>query len=325
MGLPRPPLAHPVCLSLPPHLPPILTDQIHALLFERLLVPQLLVASRPFFAAAGAGQTSAVVLDIGARGEGSEVSVVHESQVVETATMRMDVDEGDLDDWLALVLLEEDEELAELLKPAEEGPALGTAELYEAMMELVQAIKAVEGAIGFESPLVSATTTRVKMITDDDGGFDVAKALVDGAVDKIVKKAKPSQADNDSKSIEIAHPLNPSAPPLRIGPARHRWLEPLFMPALLARLAPGASAAAARLGLTDFAERRVVHNGVHEVIGAVVGQVEDVEVRRAVWESVVIISTGKVASNKRKPPIPPSVRFVLHTGHVRRFLPGCQH
>jgi len=301
MGLPRPPLAHPVSLSLPPHLPPALTDQIHALLFERLLVPQLLVASRPFFAAAGAGVTSAVVLDIGARGEGSEVSVVYDSQVVETATLKLDVDEGDLDDWLALVLLEEDPSLPELLKPTEEGAPLSSAELYDALSQLVQAIKAIEGAIGFESSVVKQTTSRVKMITDDDDGFDVAKALVEGGVDRIVKKGKPTAADEDkSTSIEVSHPLNPSAPPIKVGPGRHRWLEPLFLPALLAELAPSASPAAGQLGLGHFSGRAVVHTGVHEVIGAVVCQVEDIEQRRGVWESVVIISTGKVASNKRE-------------------------
>lgn len=306
MGLPRPPLAHPVLLSLPPHLPPLLVDQMHSLLFERLLVPQLLVGSRPFFAAAGAGVLSGVVLDLGARGEGSEISVVHESQVVEDATMRVGVDEGDCDDWLSFCLLEENPGLHAELRKAEDGPELSPTELAAALNTVVQNLKALEGAIGFQSALLGGAggvgAGVAKGAADESGEFDVAKALVDGSVDKVLnKKAKPTNhktSEEEGDTVEVPHPLNPSAAPLKIGKARHRWLEPLFVPELLAKLRPSQGPTAALLGLERYEGRETQWTGLHEALGVVVGRVGDAEMRRAVWEAVVVISTGKVANNK---------------------------
>ncbi|ORY69162.1 hypothetical protein BCR35DRAFT_308189 [Leucosporidium creatinivorum] len=294
LPLPRPPLAHPCLLSLPPHLPPVLVDQFHALLFERLLVPQLLVATRPFFAAAAAGVLSAVILDIGNRNEGSEISVVHENQVVEGATMRLPLDEGVLDDWTALKLLEEDPDLPRKISPEQE---LGPGQLAGALRSVVASLKAGD-VIGFASPAFAATKEEAAA---EDGELDIAKALVEGKVKDIVSKKKGKKgADGEDEGdfVEVPHPLNTAAEALRIGPARHRYLEPLFLPHLLAGLAPSASPAAALLGLGEYEGREVLHAGVQEMIGTVVEQVDDLEERRAVWEAVVIMSAGKVANNK---------------------------
>ncbi|KAL8281512.1 hypothetical protein RQP46_006196 [Phenoliferia psychrophenolica] len=221
LALPRPPLAHPVLLSLPPHLPLTLIDTFHSLLFERLLVPQLLVSSRPFFAAAATGVVSAVVLDIGARGEGTEVSL--------------------------------------------------------------------------------------------DGELDVAQALADGNVAKLVNKKSHKKGGGDAKKanpkgggaeedegdyVEIAHPTDPELEPLRIGPVRHRYLEPLFLPQVLDGLRPSTNEAAKRLGMERYEERPIQYAGVQEVVGLVVSLMDDVEQRRLVWESVVIASSGKIAGIK---------------------------
>lgn len=297
LPLPRPPLAHPCLLSLPPHLPPVLVDQFHALLFERLLVPQLLVGTRPFFAAAAAGVLSAVILDIGNRNEGSEISVVHENQVVEGATMRLPLDEGVLDDWAALKLLEEDPELPRKISPTQE---LGPGQLATALRTMVASLKAGD-VIGFASPAFEGH--RDEAAAGDDGELDIAKALVEGKVDKIVgrkkgKKGAEGETEEDGDFVTVPHPFNTAAEALRIGPARHRYLEPLFLPHLVAGLAPSASPAAALLGLQEYEGREVIHAGVQEMIGAVVQQVDDPEERRAIWEAVVIMSAGKVANNK---------------------------
>lgn len=301
LAIPRPPLAHPVLLSLPPHLPPLLVDQFHALLFERLLVPQLLVSSRPFFAAASAGVLSSVVLDIGARGEGSEVSVVHESQLVESATMRVGVDEGCLDDWVALQMIKEDPGLVVKIG---QGAELGKEHLVAALRTMIASLKAGD-TIAFSSPLMTLPLVPVRVVgEDDEGNFDVAKVLVEGKVDKIVgrkdkkgKKAAASGEDEDEGDfVEVPHPLDAEAEAIRVGPARHRYLEPLFFPSILAELAPSASPEAAVLGLEEYEGREVVHFGVQEVMGIVVEQVEDVEVRKFVWDGVVIVSSGKVAN-----------------------------
>ncbi|KAM0755188.1 hypothetical protein T439DRAFT_322245 [Meredithblackwellia eburnea MCA 4105] len=310
--LPRPPLAHPVCLSLPPHLSPILVDQFHALLFEKLLVPQLLVASRPFFAAAGSGVTAGVVLDIGYRGEGSEVSVVVENQVVEEATTRVrGIDEGVCDDWLAWVLWKEDAGLRSKLTAAGAVEGVG-----ETMREIVRSLK-VGDHIGFESSLLNLKDSKAGgvLTTDENGEFDVAQALVEGKVDKIVsgKGGKGGESEQEEGDfVTVPNPLDPNGDGLKVGPSRHRYLEPLFMPQILEDLGRGEEAEL--LGLKSAYEwKEKEWNGIQEYVGLVVGQVEDAEVRRTVWENVVIVSSGKIAGIKALGPalIPLLSPFVI--------------
>lgn len=309
--LPRPPLAHPVLLSLPPHLPPVVMDQFHALLFERILVPQLMIGSRPFFAAAASGVVSGIVLDIGARGEGSEVSVVHESQVVEGATMRLPLDEGHLDDWLSYQLLVEDPTLVETLSAG--------VSLRAGLSMLVQSLKEQEDAIGFSSPFLAATAASKRIVSPsdaaDEGDFDVAKLVADGKVDKIVgKKDKKKQAEGeeDGDYVEVTHPFDVEAEPIRIGLARHRYLEPLFLPHILADLAPSSNPTAQLLGLTEYEGGPQLFSGVQDAMGIVAGQVEDLEARRALWDGVVIVSSGCVAGIRGQSFVPlPLAHLIL--------------
>lgn len=294
--LPRPPLAHPVALSLPPHLPPLLVDTFHSLLFERLLIPQLLVASRPFFAAAAAGVVNAVVLDIGARGEGSEVSVVNESQIYDSATARFNLDEGNLDDWVSLQLLLENPSLPQSLSPETE---LSQEELLLALRMIIASLK--EGdVIGFSNSL-AGSGVRAEEPMEDDGNFDVAKVIVEGRVDKIIgkkdKKGKEKREEEEEEGdfVDVPHPLNSDLEPLKIGPSRHRYLEPLFTPSILSELAPSSSSTAKLLGLSEYEGREISYSGVAEIIGIAVEQAVDPEVRRAAYEAVMIISTGKIA------------------------------
>lgn len=287
-------------------------DQLHLLFFERLLVPQLLIATRPFLAAAAAGVTAAVILDIGARGEGSEVSTVYDSQPVESATARIDgIDEGVLDDWLAYLLLEEDPSLEEkLLIGASEEDSVDGAKLGEALRALVGTLKSKD-TIGFKSPLFATTSSG--MIPEDDdtveGVLDVAKVLVEGKVDKLVKKGV-NDGEEGGDFVSIPSPLlapvaidltdeEPEIPPsIQIGAIRHRYLEPLFLPGLLDKLSPAASPTAARLGWTEYATKRIDKSGVQEIIGVVVEQLDTMEEQRAVWEAVVIVSSGRVSANR---------------------------
>ncbi|KAM0786635.1 hypothetical protein ACM66B_002087 [Microbotryomycetes sp. NB124-2] len=303
LSLPRPPLAHPCLVSVPPHLPVRLMDELHSFFFERMLVPQLLIEGRPFFAAAASGVTSGVVLDVGARGEGTEVSVVVDNQTVEGATMRTAaIDEGTLDDYCALRILEADPTLpTKLAGDAELAP--GT--LAWALRTIVHSLKEKD-AINFSSPLFSgqATVARGDGAVNEDGELDVAKVLVEGKLDKIVgrKKGKDDQAAKDAAAdadtAEVPNPLNASAEPIRIGPARHRHLEPLFEPRVLTALAPSSSPTAQLLALSEYEGRETLHTGVQEMIGTVLGQVGKLDDRAAALESLVVVSTGKVANNK---------------------------
>lgn len=280
-------------LSLPPHLPPVLVDTFHALLFERLLVPSLLVATRPFLAAAAAGVLSAVIVDLGARGEGSEVSIVHESSVVEATSLRMAIDEGTCDDWAMVRLLDEDADLplklAEAGQPALEGPALVAA--LAALLDRLKADDAmrVGAAVGLAP----------------EEELDIAQVMVDGKADKLTKrKGKDKKTEADGDFVEVPDPHDPDAEPIRVGPARHRYLEPLFAPQVLEGLRPSRSEIAARLGMERYETREVEWAGVQEVVGVVVGMLGDADVRRQVWEAVVVVSSGKIAGIKG--PYPPT-------------------
>lgn len=296
LNLPRPPLAHPYLVSIPAHLPTVLLDQLHALFFEQLLVPQLLIATRPFFAAAAAGVANCLVLDIGQRGEGSEISAVYESQVIESAVMRFDIDEGTLDDYCALKLLEEDPDLPSKLSPSYE---LSPVQLCAWLRTIVGSLKTSD-AIGVSMALTS--NSAAALASADDGDFDIAKVIVEGKMDKVIAKKKSGKKgekggeDDEDAYVELPHPIDVNAEPLRIGPARHRYLEPLFTPQLLRELAPSSSEAAKRLDLQVYENRPVEYSGVQEMIGATADLVPILAERRAVWEAVVMISSSKVAN-----------------------------
>ncbi|GAA5852346.1 hypothetical protein JCM8547_006749 [Rhodosporidiobolus lusitaniae] len=336
LALSRPPLANNTVLCVPPSLPPLLLDRLHALLFERLLVPQLLLSTRPFFAAAAAGVLSAVVLDIGYRGEGSEVSAVHENAVLEASGgLRLPfVDEGVCDDYLALRLLEADPKGVVDQLEAAKGSPLGPGELIYALRAVVGELK-TRDLIAFESPLLAelrggALGAGESRAEGDEAEFDVAKVIVEGKVNDLVKKSKGKggkQEDegDEGEFVTVANPFAPppappsldltleAAPPaphstLRIGPTRHRYLEPLFFPSLISLLAPSnsSSPAAAQLGMTEYERfapgtsgaREADVGGVHEAVGVVIARTEDQDVRSAVSENVVVVSSGRVASIK---------------------------
>jgi len=348
LQLQRPPLAHPVVLSLPSSCPPSTVDALHRLLFERLLLPQLLVGTRPFFASGAAGALSCVVLDLGYRGEGSEISVVHDNQELPGPSgLRLPhLDEGVCDDYCALKLLEAHPDIPQQLVAAAGRPAgavLAPGELAHALRRIVGELK-VRDLIGLESPLVAGLGASASVgavggagadgLEGEDGSFDVAKAIVEGKVNDIVKggnkgkgKEGANGSDADGDFVVVANPFAPAQPAaapalagpngetdltapaapapgttLRLGPARHRYLEPLFRPSLVAQLAPSASSAAQQLGLAEYERfaRRAdgVDASVAEAIGVALSAVEDAEVRAAVGEAIVVISSGRIASNR---------------------------
>ncbi|GAA5833035.1 hypothetical protein JCM11251_006486 [Rhodosporidiobolus azoricus] len=336
LALPRPPLAHPVILSVPPSLPPSTLDKLHQLLFERLLIPQLLLSSRPFFAAAAAGVLSGVVLDVGYRGEGTEISAVHDNQVLESpGGLRLPfVDEGVCDDWLALQLLTSDSTLPAQFAGARglsDPEQLGPGEVAYGLRAIVGELK-VRDLIGFDSQMMGKVEFAREAGADgavgaeEEGSFDVAKALADGKVAEIIKRggAAAQDAINGADTVEVKNPFAPPLPPVDLslgpndqppppayqtitltGPARHRYLEPLFFPSLISRLAPSASPEASLLGLGEYERfateegRRLTDvGGVHEAVGVVLGRVQDEEMRSAVSEAVVVVSSGRVGSIK---------------------------
>ncbi|GAA5874690.1 hypothetical protein JCM3774_004782 [Rhodotorula dairenensis] len=366
LQLQRPPLAHPTVLSIPPNLSTSTVDHLHRLLFERLLVPQLLVSTRPFFAAGAAGIQSGLVVDVGYRAEGTEISAVHENQLVPAASaFRLpDLDEGVCDDYCLFRLLEADPSIEQQLLDAKRaatggrgdssgGPAVEFApgELANAMRRVVSDLK-VHNAISFESPLLGPDMTRQLQLgiqqasgegdASEEGTLDVAKVIVEGKVDEIVHGTGASKSqkgrdengddgddDEGGKSVRVANPYAPPAaaaagsePPasaaatIRIGPVRHRYLEPLFFPKVLACLAPSPSsspstasspAPSSTLATKLFGREyekfgpsalAAPHAGLHEAVGVVLSSLSDEQVRNAVSEAVVVVSSGRIANNR---------------------------
>jgi len=299
LQLPRPPLAHPTVLSIPPSLPPSIVDQLHRLLFEKLLVPSLLCSTRPFYACASSGINSGLILDIGWRGEGCEVTVVHENRVLQEASQgnRIHwVDEGVLDDYSAVNIWKENKEsLLKGFKGALEKEEVSQSECLDGVRRIVGELK-LKDLIGFQSkhfkPNGNTTTTNTDG-DDQDGTFDVAKAVVEGKVSEIVKagSSKKSLGKKNSKTnggeeeedfVTIPNPFSPPPPPppidltipqpeiplhanLEIGPSRHRYLEPLFFPQVLSKTLTNSNDHAKEIGLTYFENITVPHSGIQEL------------------------------------------------------------
>ncbi|GAA5882946.1 hypothetical protein JCM16303_006666 [Sporobolomyces ruberrimus] len=326
LQLPRPPLAHPHVLSVPPSLPHSTLDKLHQLVFERLLVPSLLLSSRPFFAAGATGIQSGLVLDVGWRGEGCEVSLVHENQVLEGfgGTRLGWVDEGVLDDYCAVKVWEE---CGDMLKGAfgkakEEGGGgiVGKEECLDGVRRIVGELKNRD-LIGFESKHFKPTVASGTVIAggpDVEGTFDVAKVVAEGKVNELVGKSKPSKSSTKPSTgdfVTIPNPFSPPPPPppidltipvpeipehanVSIGPSRHSYLEPLFFPQVLSTHLTSKNDAAREIGLTYFENIKVPHSGIQEVLGQVLCSIQEKDVRELVGENLVVISSGKVASNK---------------------------
>ncbi|GAA6017324.1 hypothetical protein JCM11491_000631 [Sporobolomyces phaffii] len=325
LQLPRPPLAHPHVLSVPPSLPHSTTDGLHRLLFERLLVPSLLLSSRPFFAAGAAGITSGLVLDVGWRGEGCEVSVVHENQVLEApGGSRLGwVDEGVLDDFACVKIWAENRErLMDAFTKAKDGTQPSQGELLDGVRRIVGELK-TRDLIAFESKYFKPDPASAGGADgDDDGTFDVAKVVVEGKVSEVVKNKSKSKSGAAASGggpegdfVSVPNPFSPPAPPpsidltvpapeipehanVSIGPARHAYLEPLFFPQVLSSHLSSKNAAAREIGLTYFENIAVPHAGIQEVLGTVLTLIEERDVRELVSENLVVISSGRVASNR---------------------------
>lgn len=259
---------------------------------------------------------------MGVRGEGTEVSVVHDSQTLQAASMRYELDEGHLDDWLALQLLLEDPTLPETLgiAPSE------SRKLADAMAKIVSSLKQA-GAIVFHSTHFAAASTALPPPSDDAGSFDVAKQLA-SKKDVKGKGKKKTEAELESELIEVAHPLDSEAEPLQIGLARHKYLEPFFLPTLLADLAPSASPTAAMLNFTQYEGKETVCAGIQEVIGDMLVSIDVIDTKRAVWGALVVVSSGNVGGIKGE-----HYRSISHRTKLTRTLdsvgksscptPGC--
>ncbi|GAA6063804.1 hypothetical protein JCM10212_005967 [Sporobolomyces blumeae] len=334
LQLARPPLAHPTVLSVPPTLTRSTLDHLHRVVFERLLVPSLLLSSRPFFAAGAAGVTSGLVVDLGWRGEGTEISVVHENQVVESAGgMRIpSVDEGVLDDYAAVKIWAESKaELEDAFRQARDGKDVSQGDMLEGVRRIVGELKNRD-LIGFESQHFKHGSSNGTAggagigpggtgVDGDEGTFDVAKVVAEGKVSELVKKkgSKPPASTSslpEGDYVSIPNPFSPPPPApsldlsvpvpelpphatLSIGPARHAYLEPLFFPHVLAETLSSRNDSAREIGLTYFDEVGNLNQaGVQEAVGAVLSAIQDRETRAAVAENIVVISSGRVASNR---------------------------
>lgn len=284
------------------------------------------------------------MLDVGWRGEGCEVSVVHENQVLEApGGSRLGwVDEGVLDDYAAVQIWQENRvalldafKRAKLEAHTKQGTANGELERDDSELvltegELLDGVRRIVGElknqdmIGFASKHyqpVAGAAGGDGIDGEDDGSFDVAKAVVEGKVSDIVNKKKSttkstaSSAKPDGDYVTIPNPFSPPPPPasvdltvpapeipphanVTIGPSRHAYLEPLFFPQVLSTQLSSKNPHAREIGLTYFEHIQVPHAGIQELIGAVLNEIEDKDAREAVSENLIVVSSGRVACNK---------------------------
>ena len=233
------------------------------------------------------------------------------------------VDEGVLDDYCAVKIWEENREtlLDGFEKAQEEGKELSQSEILDGVRRIVGELKNRD-LIGFKSRLYTPPVN-LQALGDtvaggeEDGQFDVAKVVAEGKVGDIVKKSKSKSktTTSDGDFVTIPNPFSPPAPPpqidltipvaeipehanLQIGPSRHLYLEPLFFPQVLSTTLSSTNSAAKEIGLTYFERIEAPNFGIQEVIGSVLTAIKDLEVKEAVCENLIVISSGRVASNR---------------------------
>lgn len=258
---------------------------------------------------------SGVVVDIGRTT--TDVSVVHDGKVYGGGMIRCGVGEDDLDTYTCAMLLRAQPTLPTAL--SRDGTPLAGPQLRIAMRRIVDALKA-GGHISFASLEVGLNVrdgygNRAVDTVDPDSDHeqdsaeitDVAAALASGKVKRLfgkggdVKRKKFARCNDPADVVQIAHPLDPTLPPVGIGPERHRYAEPLFDPWVLAR---------ASYPLTEL-ERRAM--SVTQAMAKATGVV-DATARPTVWSNFVVTSRGPLTRMR-------GIISAMHTTAIYRVLP----
>ena len=247
--MPARPIGYYVAVGLPPGLPLDTYELLTQLLFEQLHVPALLLCERPLLALYACGVMSGVVVDLGRTT--TDVSVVHDGKVLGSCTVRCQVGEDDLDTYTSALLLRAQPTLAASL--GRDGTPLSGPALRVAMRRIIDALKSgghisfasIELGLSVRDGQGNRATDTVDPDTDPEQDSaeitDVAAALASGKVKRLfgkgsdAKRKKFARCNDPADIVQIPHPLDPSLPPVAIGPERHRYAEPLFEPWLLAR------------------------------------------------------------------------------------------
>lgn len=277
LALSSKPINYMFLLSYPAWLPPSTVESLTQLFFENLYVTNLLLAPCPLMQLYSCAALSGIVIDVGR--EGTDVSVICETQIQYGACVRSAVGEKDCDRYLTSVLLAANPALPQQLAGEGRIPLEGI-DLERAVTSIIHALKE-----GEHIRYIPAGATGAGVVEEEEEGItDVAKAIASGKANKLLagQTSDGGIVALDNDNLAVPNSLDPNLSPVIIGLERHRYADPLFDPSVLAGV--------------HGCESKSYGLGLPELCNSAAGRVLDLERRIQVWENVVF--TGGLARVK---------------------------
>lgn len=285
-----------------PGLPNTTRELLTQFFFESLHLSAFLIADRCVAQLFACGAVSGISLDV--LDHTTEISTVHENVVQTIATTRAQIGEKDLDNYLCYLMLQANPNLPAIISPSS---TLQGTDLKSALLQIIQSLKN-QADIQFSSTLLNLNLTNDPRLQqaenpeaeEEEGITDVAQALATGKADKIIAAAKAAKLGlanpaarilSDPGNCAVPNPLSP-AEQIEIGPERHRWAEPLFMPSLLADV-PCFDGSGRPMYTGQ--ELLVKSASIAECVWSAL-RVVDLSIRKGIWENVVV--TGNASKVK---------------------------
>ena len=282
-------------LGIPARLPPSAHERLTQIFFETLHVSNLFIVERPLLQLYSCASVSGIVIDTAS--EYIDISLIIDSVIHYPSLLKCSIGEKDCDAYLVHLLLKENPELANELAPDAALTPLAGDELFSVVLDLVKLLKEKEyirfspAALGFTYTVgadkaVGATSGADGEDAEDDedeGITDVAKAIASGKAARLLagKGMDTEIVAGEGDTLIIPNPVSNARNSITIGPARHRYAEPLFDPTLLCALQPHDCAAAIN------GKRKCNLSPLQEVVAAAVTRFPESSKRGVAWEYVV--------------------------------------
>lgn len=236
LGLPTRPLGYHILFLFPASLSLGEREVMTQILFEKLHLSALMMFDRPTAQLYAAGYVSGLVLDVGR--SSTQMTFLADNDIALQSSTPLG--EADCDNYLA--------HLIQQTNPAILSTLQDPSAKHDALLKIVHSLK-LRNAIHFDSELVQLPQTNGHdqppppdlesaqapplQTEEDSGANDVTQALMQGKEAAGEGQAEEAEADSNPAVVTVTHPLDPSLPPISIGPERHRWAEPLFDASLL--------------------------------------------------------------------------------------------
>jgi actin-related protein 9 len=275
LGIRRAQNESPVLLSVQPSLSRRTYERITRVFFERLNVAAFSIIERPLAQLYAANNLSGVVIDIGE--SATDITPVVDSLIYHNACRTLDVGIKDCEAHFCNIL-RNNQSLIKMISPPENP--LSPEDLSEALLSIAQQT--------WRDGLIKAPLEGEPVVQEEELLNDIAAVLVAGKEKAVIEtglkkraSAKATAAERErAREIEAMDLIQIQWRDLTLtmGKERHRFCEPLFDPALQARIRG-----------SDPIVTQSLQEAVHQSVRGV-----DVDLRVKVWDGVFI--AGDISS-----------------------------